>query len=294
MKYKLVILIYLFLTTPIFSQSPKTDFVILSKTETTQMDSSNITVPIKGLLNINRIDKILSTGVRWSAYGLGAGVLIGLSMDKKGDCNLGCFAVAVLGGFVGVASGLIYGTVSNIPNGYNVGKYRIGLQSNVGETMANTSYRFVGNFGMVFRYPNKLYYFPDAYTIYFGGEELRENTIKNKFSSLNQTKYGIQLRKIGYNRIISFLYGVDFGISKGTYSYSIQDNFSYYSSKWKNISTFYFDLIVGINLNLTNNISASLEYQHEIYGAGNDVGVLSVFHNPARGVTSFSVYTFLW
>ncbi|MDA3860432.1 MAG: hypothetical protein PF445_04340 [Melioribacteraceae bacterium] len=52
-------------------------------------------------------------------------------------------------------------------------------------------------------------------------------------------------------------------------------------------------MIIGVNFNLTKFIHGSIEYQYGLIGASNNNDVSSIFNNPAHGVTSFSVYTFI-
>ncbi len=132
---------------------------------------------------------------------------------------------------------------------------------------------------------------PDIYTIYIGSEDVNENRNNTQYSELRLTKYGMQLRKVGYNKVINFLYGIDFGRSKGYYSF--YDTEKEFLVERKNQSSIFLDVIVGVNLNLTKNIQGSLEFQYGLIGARGS-GEKSHFQNRPWSVTSFSVYAFLW
>ncbi|MCF6268786.1 MAG: hypothetical protein L3J41_03660 [Melioribacteraceae bacterium] len=265
--------------------------MVLSSSKTIQVDSTNIVIPISALINVDRLDRMLTSSLQWGSIAIIIGATLETAFNPDDHFK---YLMTALGGILASAGGLVYGTFSSIPTNYNVGENRFGLQINMGQTMAADSYRYIENFGFVIRYPNKLPLIPDNYVIYIGEEELHENSKENKHSNLNITKYGVQLRKVGYNRTLNFLYGIDFGQSKGSYSYSIEEGLSYFRSEWENVSSFYFDIIIGVNFNLTKNIHGSIEYQYELIGASTDDDVSSIFDNPARGVTSFSIYTFLW
>lgn len=77
------------------------------------------------------------------------------------------------------------------------------------------------------------------------------------------------------------------GISNGNYSYFIGDDLSYFRSEWENVSSVYFDLIVGVNFNLTKFIHRSIEYQYGLIGTTNQREVSSIFNNPAHGIPYF-------
>ncbi len=291
MKIIFIILFYFTIVTMVFSQSPKCDLILFSKSKTISVDSCKTNIPIVALINYNRIDKFLTSGMQWGSVAIVVGAVLETAFNPDDYFK---YAMTALGGMIASAGGLAYGAFSDIPKGYNVGKKNFGFQINMGQTMAEDSYRYIGNFGFIFRNSQKSYYIPDNYTLYIGGEELRENITETKHSKLNLAKYGIQLRKLRYDKVVSFIYGVDFGMSNGTYSFSIEKDLSYFHSESKNVSSFYFDIIVGANFNLTKNIHGSIEYQYELLGASRKNGVMSIFNSPAHGVTSFSIYTFLW
>jgi len=291
MKVKNIIVIYAFLTTFIFAQSPKYDYAVFSMGSNQLVDSYANDVKVVGLVNYDRIDRVLTSSMQWGSIAIVIGATLETAFNKDDYYK---YMMTALGGMAFAVVGFGYGAFSSIPKGYNVGKNRVGFQINMGQTMAEGSFRFIGNFGVVFRYPNRLPFIPDNYTIYVGSEDVEENISESKYSELHLTKYGIQLRKVGYNRTINFLYGIDFGYSKGSYSYLLLEDLLDTRSEWKEVSSFYFDIIVGANFNLTKNIHGSIEYQYGLYGAHTRKSMTPIFDNPAHGLTSFSIYTFLW
>ncbi len=254
MKYIHFLTFYFLITSICFTQNIHSDYISFSHSNTINIDSGVVKIPVVALVNSNRLDRMLSTGLRWGSYGIALGI-VGVVVanavnDLRTDYGLEYIIFPGLFGILGSTGGLAYGVFSNMPDTYNTGKNNFGFHLNFGQTMSAESHRYIGNVGLVFRYANSSPYVPDNYIIYFGEEEVLEKN-GDKHSDLRLNKYGVQLRKVGYNRTINFLYGVDLGLSSGSYAYSNEDDLSYFHSGWKNVSSVYFDLIVGVNFNLT-------------------------------------------
>ena len=190
MKRKCFFIIYLVFITSVFSQSPKYDLMILTNSKTIKVDTASNKINVSALINYNRFDRVLTSGMQWGIYA----IILGATLESLfNQDEYYKYVMTALGGMVASAGGVVYGAFSNIPNGYNVGNNNFGFHVNMGQTMAADSYRFVGNFGVVFRYPNNLFYVPDNYTLYIGEEELTEDFKGNKHSKLNLTKFGTLL-----------------------------------------------------------------------------------------------------
>ena len=289
MKIKQIIIICFILVTVSFAQSPKYDLITFSKSKIIKTDSCETNIPVVALINYNRIDKLLTSGVQWGSVA----IVIGAALESAFNPNSYFkYAMTALGGIIASAGGLVYGAFSNIPENYNVGKNNFGLQVNYAATMSEELQRYVGSFGLVFRKPNNCYFTPDNYFVYFGDDVTQSSTQSNKYSKVHSTNYGIEITKVGYNRIANFVYGIDVGYSSGTYSdFEVLDYTSF--AGWKPISTLYFDIVLGGNLNVTKNIHVSLKYKAELFGVFRWQELSSTFANSVNHMVSFSVYTFL-
>ncbi len=249
---------------------------------------------VKTLIPLNKNFKMdIISGLQWSVYGTGVGLVTAVIMDLNKKCDKGlCYLLAPVGTIVGFLSGFIYSELSSSKTIINAARMSIGLQLSYEATMSELQNRFGESYGIVYRRPNKKYYIPDNYYFHFGLEDWStEANRQNTVSSFNPYKYGIELSKTNYSRILHFTYGMDFGYTTGTFS---KDNRETYDTIIRQeINTIYSGLLIGVGVNLFKFLHFKLLYKYELFGAYylmNNSG----FTNSIQHSAAFSARCFLF
>ena len=305
MKYLIFFLTLFLFFTNCFSQYPKFKSSILTNNSSVvnNPNSRDNTLVVENVLlpTNKRFDSIFTSGLRWGVYGGSVGLLAAYVMDLNDECDKGlCYVfLPPLGSSIGLISGLIYGYLSVTKQDFDASKFNYGLQINYEGTISKQR-KFGINYGIVYRRPNKNYYIPDNYYIYFGQEEwdTRPGDPSSDYSSyseseFNQNRFGIELTKTNYNRTFSFIYGIGLGYSSGIFRERISEPI-YKVIDEQHYVSLYIDLLLGININVFKFLHTQLFYKFEPLGPYESMRHDSGFTNSIKHSLSFSARCFLF
>ncbi len=300
MKYLFCILILFLSFANSFSQDSKFKSSLLTsknKFVTISNDSDTILEIEKVLLPTNkRVNYILTSTLRWGFYGGSAGLLTAYIMDLNDECDKGlCYIfVPTLGASIGVISGLIHSAISDTKQDFDASKLDYGLQIHY-ETVFSDQRKYGESIGIAYRRSNTNFYIPNNYYIYFAQEEwdTRPGDSQSSSSEFNQTKHGIELTKINYEYIFSFVYGIGVGYSSGTLREHISEPI-YKTINKINYESIYINIIFGVNMNIFKFLHFQLYYKYEPYGPYNKIKGNYGFTNSIQHSISFSAKCFLF